>query len=194
MARVPPARDAWTIPESHDPFFATLHGEVLRQAMINVSRYIPDLELPKTGRGFLKLEADTKEQLRELSSRSLKWVPKDRIGESRHTHKVSNYDQEQTVLLMGSYRKHEVLVEVPLGRPVCNDLGDVMVPGRRLMGCAPEDIRRTVEAVTRGELCNGCGAHSKALKACSRCRKARYCNKQCQIIDWPNHKQVCKAA
>lgn len=193
-----PAHDAWTIPDSHDPFFATPEGEVLRQVMIRVSSDIQHgkgiSELMQAGRGFLQLRADTPERLSRLSSKNLKWLPGDRIGKTSHySQNVSSYDPEKTVLLVGAYRKQEVLVEVPLRRPVCNDLGDVLVPGGRLMPCGPDDIMRTIEALSLGEFCNKCGAHSKALKACSGCHKARYCNKRCQKEDWPHHKQVCKA-
>ena len=29
------------------------------------------------------------------------------------------------------------------------------------------------------------------MKTCGRCRFARYCSKQCQKADWPEHKLVC---
>lgn len=192
-----PARGAWTIPDSHDPFFATPEGEVLRQAMIRVSSDIQhgkNIGSLQAGRGFLQLRADTQERLSGLTSKNLKWVPGERIGKtSPHSQNVSTYDPKNTVLLVGAYRKEQVLVEVPLRRPVCNDLGDVLVPGGRMMPCGPHDIMRTIEALSLGEFCNECGAHSKALKACSGCHKARYCNKHCQKEDWPSHKPVCKA-
>lgn len=34
--------------------------------------------------------------------------------------------------------------------------------------------------------------HGKKLLACSQCKKARYCDQQCQREDWKAHKKVCK--
>ena len=33
---------------------------------------------------------------------------------------------------------------------------------------------------------------AKSLQKCSRCRVARYCGKECQVADWPQHKAHCK--
>ena len=39
------------------------------------------------------------------------------------------------------------------------------------------------------DCCVVCGG--AASQRCSRCRKQRYCSKQCQLQHWPNHKPVC---
>ena len=191
-----PARDAWTIPKTQHPFFAKPHGEVLRQAMIKAAsdiEYHQELPAWKATRGLLKLEADTSQQLRELSSKNLKWLPMPQIVKtSPYLQNVSSYDQTKVVLLVGAYRKQEVLVEVPLSRPVINDLQDVLIPGGRMVRCGWEDIMQTAGALSRGELCGGCAAHSTALKACSRCHKVKYCNQHCQRLHWPDHKRWCK--
>ena len=41
--------------------------------------------------------------------------------------------------------------------------------------------------------CIACGALD-AEAVCSGCRTVRYCNKECQIRDWREHKAACKAA
>ncbi|KAI0364270.1 hypothetical protein BV20DRAFT_956586 [Pilatotrama ljubarskyi] len=42
--------------------------------------------------------------------------------------------------------------------------------------------------------CSVCRGHGKPkLKACTGCRKARYCSQECQKKDWPRHKTQCKA-
>ena len=45
-------------------------------------------------------------------------------------------------------------------------------------------------------LCVGCEKNEKELKtilkACTGCKKAKYCGKECQKQDWKRHKGVCK--
>ena len=41
-----------------------------------------------------------------------------------------------------------------------------------------------------GNRCVVCGA--EASSRCSRCKKQKYCSKQCQQTHWPHHKPVCK--
>jgi hypothetical protein len=36
------------------------------------------------------------------------------------------------------------------------------------------------------------GEGGVALSRCSRCHEARYCSRECQIKDFPRHKNVCK--
>jgi hypothetical protein len=42
------------------------------------------------------------------------------------------------------------------------------------------------------DCCVGCGAVRK-LKACSKCRVARFCDKECTARMWQAHKASCKA-
>eukprot|EP00887_Chlorella_sp_A99_P003904 scaffold11.g3904.t1 len=42
--------------------------------------------------------------------------------------------------------------------------------------------------------CSGCGQLSFGLRACSRCRQARFCSRECFVRSWPAHKAACKAA
>ena len=41
------------------------------------------------------------------------------------------------------------------------------------------------------KLCWKCFAAFENLKKCSKCRAARYCGKECQVLDWKTHKVVC---
>lgn len=40
-------------------------------------------------------------------------------------------------------------------------------------------------------ICCGTVKAKKSLRKCHRCKMARYCTKECQVKDWPNHKEVC---
>ncbi|KDN36983.1 hypothetical protein RSAG8_10436, partial [Rhizoctonia solani AG-8 WAC10335] len=43
--------------------------------------------------------------------------------------------------------------------------------------------------------CQACGGRGKPnLEMCSRCKRARYCSRNCQRADWPSHKKSCKPA
>jgi len=44
--------------------------------------------------------------------------------------------------------------------------------------------------------CTACGKvvfDRRMLKRCARCRVARYCNLECQAVDWKAHKKTCEA-
>jgi len=60
--------------------------------------------------------------------------------------------------------------------------------------------------VTMFYACNGCGfgpltagadgangeAAERDLKFCGKCRDRSYCSRECQLRDWPRHKQDCR--
>ena len=39
--------------------------------------------------------------------------------------------------------------------------------------------------------CVTCGIKSTTMKQCGKCKSFTYCDKTCQVKDWPNHKKVC---
>ena len=43
-------------------------------------------------------------------------------------------------------------------------------------------------------MCHACqkAAQDTTLKKCSRCKKVKYCSKECQVKDWKNHKKHCR--
>lgn len=49
------------------------------------------------------------------------------------------------------------------------------------------------EKFKEGPFCSACGEDSQGRKllACSACKKAQYCNRDCQKADWPIHKRTC---
>jgi len=42
--------------------------------------------------------------------------------------------------------------------------------------------------------CRACGKEGKALSVCSRCKKVKYCSRECQVKDWKRHKKDCTQA
>ncbi|CAG2199185.1 unnamed protein product [Mytilus edulis] len=50
----------------------------------------------------------------------------------------------------------------------------------------PKDVVRLLEA------CCFCHNISQQLKSCSRCKKAKYCSRECQTNHWIKHKHMCK--
>lgn len=43
--------------------------------------------------------------------------------------------------------------------------------------------------------CKGCGSkegkNSQELKSCAKCKRAKYCSRECQKSDWKKHKTAC---
>lgn len=48
-----------------------------------------------------------------------------------------------------------------------------------------------MDAVGKGYRCRACG--KEGSMACSRCKRVRYCSKECQRADWRDHKKACNA-
>lgn len=58
---------------------------------------------------------------------------------------------------------------------------------------ATEYYTNLEEKFKQGPFCSACGkdSHGKKLLACSACKKAQYCNRDCQKADWAIHKRIC---
>ena len=56
--------------------------------------------------------------------------------------------------------------------------------------CTPVVHKVVVKKEKIQRKCNNC--NKKAIKKCSGCLKVRYCNEQCQLSDWKEHKINCK--
>jgi zinc finger MYND domain-containing protein 10 len=47
----------------------------------------------------------------------------------------------------------------------------------------------TVEGLLEGFKCKKC--EKQAFKRCSKCKSVWYCSRECQVADWPVHKEAC---
>ncbi|KIK13865.1 hypothetical protein PISMIDRAFT_17684 [Pisolithus microcarpus 441] len=56
-----------------------------------------------------------------------------------------------------------------------------------------EKVGGTIDDLTEPALtrCVGCGKGGVPLFACSKCKRAKYCSKDCQVKDWKTHKKNC---
>ena len=41
--------------------------------------------------------------------------------------------------------------------------------------------------------CGNCMKEADGLRRCTGCEFVRYCSKNCQVKDWPSHKQFCQS-
>ncbi|KAF4622914.1 hypothetical protein D9613_001508 [Agrocybe pediades] len=78
-----------------------------------------------------------------------------------------------------------------------NQMMAAMTPG--IGPQAPAKIREKPEGVEfplSASCCNckkdSTGTPDARLRRCARCKLVRYCSTECQVTDWPRHKQNCK--
>ena len=79
--------------------------------------------------------------------------------------------------------------------PTCERDISLFFIKRAPCGCFDEQKRR-LEGVTKTQPCNyeGCKKRDSYvnLQECSKCRMQAYCSADCQVKDWPTHKEDCK--
>ncbi len=65
---------------------------------------------------------------------------------------------------------------------------DVLVPRVKLV-----NLVKPFKHIEKHE-CHSCNKlRIQKLKLCTRCRKARYCDEECQRKNWKEHKKICKS-
>ncbi|CAE7112491.1 unnamed protein product [Rhizoctonia solani] len=56
-----------------------------------------------------------------------------------------------------------------------------------------QDIKPAVPELEPGNSCWKCGNTSRPLLVCTKCKRAKYCSKDCQVTHWKEHKSECQA-
>ena len=108
-------------------------------------------------------------------------------------HKMSSFQLHQLVRLKGLNNAgfNGKLAEIgsfPSSQVYCNGryrvalLDEATVPLRQFVDVKPENMEHA---------CSRCHKGGEKLMLCAKCKNARYCDRECQRIDWENHKSEC---
>ncbi|KAL4443335.1 hypothetical protein ABPG75_011072 [Micractinium tetrahymenae] len=79
-----------------------------------------------------------------------------------------------------------------LRRSALEQLGEDAVQLALLIDAAVSgEPLKYIMPITSAHCSCGTSADEAPMQSCAKCRIARYCSKQCQRADWPQHRQVC---
>ena len=60
--------------------------------------------------------------------------------------------------------------------------------------CAEEaESEQSGSDIDSPSVCGNCSKERGQFPRCTGCKYVRYCSKNCQVEDWPWHKQLCQA-
>ena len=107
----------------------------------------------------------------------------------------TNYQCNQLVRLRGlnnaSYNgKLARVLFFPSAEVCCNGryrvkfIDEVAPPLLQSVDVKPENMEHA---------CQRCHKGGEKLMFCAKCKNARYCDRECQRIDWENHKELCRS-
>ena len=65
-----------------------------------------------------------------------------------------------------------------------------LAPGDKVLESTPSVY--VLSNSVRGQCCDFCFVKSEDLQRCSKCKFARYCNRECQKSAWKDHKTECE--
>ncbi|KAJ7213266.1 hypothetical protein C8J57DRAFT_1602154 [Mycena rebaudengoi] len=64
-------------------------------------------------------------------------------------------------------------------------------PTAKILGLRGVDIDTVRTGLAQLHHCSACHSPSAVLKKCARCKKTRYCNRECQNRHWKVHRKMC---
>jgi tetratricopeptide (TPR) repeat protein len=65
--------------------------------------------------------------------------------------------------------------------------------GEKMLAVLQNLGNQVVQNAKVEEVCQNCGRGGEVLRQCSRCKKVKYCNRDCQKENWKDHKKNCKS-
>ena len=106
----------------------------------------------------------------------------------------TNYQLDQLIRLKGLnntiYNGKLAKVTIfPSTEVYCNGryhvelMDEVVPPLRQFIGVKPENMEH---------VCQRCHKGGENLMSCGKCKNVKYCDRECQLIDWERHKEECQ--
>jgi hypothetical protein len=83
-------------------------------------------------------------------------------------------------------------IDRKLGEQVPADAWDLIFQFSGLRLSFPKNLDEILGPMVE-EKCRHCMQRKERLLVCNRCKRAKYCNRECQKADWPTHKKLCSA-
>ena len=127
---------------------------------------------------------------------STQYILEDSIEQARgYASLACHFEQHLAVVLKEDLSSMNIIKMFELG------VADKHTLVKYLMKHVPcsclEDVYKEVKSIPKVGLCcnRECGQNRiverSTMLNCTRCRQANYCSRECQVADWPGHKEVC---
>ena len=131
-----------------------------------------------------------------LVAKSTQYILEDNIGQARGFASLAcHFEQHVSVVLKEDLSSIRVVKMFELGVADKHTLVKYL---RESIPCSClDDVYKEVKSIPKvGICCNrDCGqsriVERSTMLNCTRCRQANYCSRECQVADWPGHKEVC---
>lgn len=107
---------------------------------------------------------------------------------------VQTYNHHELLASVSSYDPHESFVMYTIYKGSLGMRDRLVILNKRDVAETAGDERKNDTTgcfVLHDKRCHYCTASPTTLFACAKCKVTKYCNKQCQTKDWPDHKPTC---